>query len=162
MKLFVIFIAMVSVLGCKNAEKNPGSREVPEAMTCPGSLDPNQACPDAIEATGRVKAGRPNQPVKPDQKPINNMISGTCEMRVKGEPKPRTCEDLELTVTSERKKDVHHAEISGFNVKFTDLSEKSYRFHAASEKYWVRAKTGELSPGQIVKIRVFAKPRTQK
>jgi hypothetical protein len=162
MKLFVIFIAMASLVSCKNAGKNPGSGDVPEAMTCPGSLDPNQACPDAVDPTGRVKADKLTKPVKPDQEPINNMISGTCEMRVKGEAQPRTCEDLELTVTSQRGNDVRHAEISGFDVKFKDLSQKSYRFHAASQKYWVRAKTGQLSPGQIVKIQVFAKPRTQK
>ena len=162
MKFLVICTAIISLVGCKNAEKNSGSREVPVGMTCPGSLDPNQACPDAVEPTGRVKPDVLTKRVKPDHEPINNVISGTCEMRVKGDPKPRTCEELELTVTSERKNDVHHAEISGFDVKFTGLTEKTYRFRAESEKYWVRAKTGQLSPGQTVKIQVFAKPRTKK
>jgi hypothetical protein len=70
MKLFVIFVAMVSLLGCKNAEKNPGSSDVPEAMTCPGSLDPSQACPDAVDPTGRVKSEKLTKPLKPDQEPI--------------------------------------------------------------------------------------------
>lgn len=153
---------MVCLTGCKNAEKNPGSGDVPEAMTCPGSLDPNQACPDAVDPAGRLRPEKLTKPAKPDKEPINNMISGTCEMRVKGEVKPRTCEELELTVRSQRGNEVRHAEISGFQVKFMDLSEKSYRFQAASEKYWVRAKTGQLSPGQIVKIQVFARPRLQK
>lgn len=63
-------------------------------------------------------------------------------------------------VTSIRNNDVRHAQISGFDVKFADLSEKAYRFQAASDKYWVKAKTGELRPGQSVKIQVFANLRT--
>lgn len=163
MKFLVIGLTVVVFVGCKNAGKNSGHAEVPQTLTCPGRLDPNQACPDAVNPTGPVKPGQAaGKPMKPDTDPINNMITGTCEMKIKGDPQPRTCEELRLTVTSIRNNDVRHAQISGFDVKFTDLNEKAYRFVASSEKYWVKAKTGELSPGQSVKIQVIARPRTHK
>lgn len=163
MKFLVISLIVTGIVGCKNAEKNLGpAAEVPEAMSCPGSLDPNQACPDAVKPVGPIRPDPLVRVDKPAAEPASDTITGTCEMKIKGESSTRTCEELRLTVTSIRNNDVHHAQISGFDVKFAGLNEKSYRFVASSDKYSVKAKTGELRPGQSVKIQVFASPRTQR
>ncbi len=160
MKICIIFAVFGLLVGCKNAGKNQSAGQIPEGMECPASMDPSQGCPAATNPTGQVlDADHKAPPVSTKAYAALQEISGTCEMVVDGDKTPRTCEELQLVVHSRRKNEERHAQISGFNIRFGELTQSSYRFTASSPKYFVKFKTGELSPGQIVKIRVRAKLR---
>jgi hypothetical protein len=92
---------------------------------------------------------------------LDREIGGTCELIVRGQREPRTCEDITLFIRNPADGQQRRAEMIGGKFKFTGLSKGSYRLDAASSKYDLETNVkNEVTPGQTLKIRILAKPRS--
>ena len=87
-------------------------------------------------------------------------IVGTCELIVNGQ-EPRTCEDVSLFIKNPADGEERRAEMTGAKFKFKGLNKNSYRLDAASSKYDLETNVkNEVTPGQTLRIRILAKPRS--
>lgn len=164
-------VLVLMIVGCKSPSGTTGTTsatvpdgsagQIPVAMACPASLDPNQGCPSPTAQVNPLRTGTQSSAVRPKRaaaKKLEQTIVGRCEMIVEGDKDVRPCTELTLMLKSQSG-DQRRGLVDGFNVKFIDLKDGTYALTASAENYDVTTDTRELTPGQTVKIRVQAKAR---
>ena len=110
-------------------------------------------------------AGAPAKPFGVATGPVadgdDQEIVGTCELILPTQKEPRTCGEISLFIRNPADGQERRAEITGPKVRFTGLTKGSYRLEAASSKYDLQTNVkNEVTPGQTLKIRILAKPRS--
>jgi hypothetical protein len=126
------------------------------AMQCPGSLDPNQACPSPSEPAVPVTQ-KPVLPKLAAAKRAESTLKGRCELVIEGRKGVLPCTGLTLTLKSTLDDETRPVYVDGYSIRAEELNGESYRLKASSEKYEVSTDSGVLQPGQTVKIRIRGK-----
>jgi hypothetical protein len=125
-------------------------------MSCPGSLDPNQGCPNPSEPVAKLVNPRAEM-----REEVDRTITGRCELSVEGDKSVRPCTEVKLELKSMVGEETRQALVDGYNFRVPDLTKVSYRVVATSEKFQLSTDNQPLQAGQIVKIRIKAKPLPQ-
>ena len=159
MKNWIIFSLPLILAACGSTEKNEGAAQIPASMECPASQDASQGCPSPSNPA--IPLGeRADQPPASAVKPSKTlpMIEGRCEWRLRGEKSVRPCDDIKVLIRSKVNGEMREGKVDGFGIVFEDLNEKSYIVTATSEKYTLTSTPKSVRPGQMVLLRLTAKP----
>lgn len=159
MKRVIFLLLFVSIhSGCSSSppSSNPSAGQIPVGLQCPGSLDPNQACPTPSTPAVPVNDQGLRPRLEAAEK-VGKTITGRCELVVEGATGVRPCTELTLRLRSVVGEEVRPVLMDGYNIRAGDLGQENYLVEASSEKYEVSTDSGAVQPGQIVKIRVRGK-----
>ncbi len=158
-RTFVFVISVSSLVACATpTPESPASAgQIPVAMQCPGSMDPNQACPTPSEPAIPVTRETLKSPKLERAEKVQRTVTGRCELVIEGEKNVQPCTALKVELRAVDGSEVRPVLIDGYNLRALDLSRDRYKVMATSSRFEISPNAQTIEPGQIVKIRIQGK-----